>query len=179
MRIALFLGSGDELARRAVRRASRTLFLSACAAAALCVVGAVLILADARTIIDRNAFLAGRVAKLEAESRVSSGDAEWKTVRRKGTFFSAGLRAGGPGLVETLGSLEAALPDGVVLRQAQLSRAGSLVVEGASKTLGGGEQFRKRIAGTAPRWTLSLESLGYDQGRGEYAFRLKGAWGAR
>ena len=84
-----------------------------------------------------------------------------------------------PGLVETLGSLEAALPDGVLLRQVQLSRAGSLGIEGASKTLGGGEQFRKRLAGAGSRWGLSLESLGYDQARGEYAFRLKGAWGAR
>lgn len=179
MRIALFLASGDLLARRAVLRASRALLLSACAAAALFVGGAVLILADARTIVERNAFLAGRIAKLEAESRETSGDAEWKTVRGKGAFFSAGLHAGAPGLVETLGSLEAALPEGVLLRQVRLSRAGSLVVEGASKTLGGGEQFRRRIGGAGSRWALSLESLGYDQSRGEYAFRLKGAWGAR
>lgn len=179
MRIAVCLASGDALSQRAARRASRFLLLAACAVCALFAVIAVLILHETRTIAGRNAFLAERTAKMEAEVRGGAGDAEWKSLRDRGAFLSSGLRAGGPGVVETLGAMESALPAGVALRQIQLSRAGALAVEGASKTLGGGEQFRKRLDAAESRWELSLENTGFDQSRGEYGFRMKGGWKTR
>lgn len=179
MRIAVYLAQDDALARRAIRRGSRAVFLAACSAAAACALGAVLLLWDARTVVARNAFLAEKAAKLEADRRDAAGDEPWKAVREKGAFFSAGLRAGGPGVVEALGVLEAALPEGVVVRQLQLSRGGALFVEGASKTLGGGERFRDRLAESGARWKFALENTGYDQSRREYGFRLKGGAGPR
>lgn len=179
MKLAVCLASGDAPSRRAARRASRALFLAACAVAVACAVGAVLLFRDARTIVARNAFLAGKTAGFQAEVRGTAADADWKILRQRGAFLSAGLCVGGPGAVETLALLENTLPEGVVIHRLQASRGGILAVEGASKTLDGGERFRKRLEGAGSRWSLSVENLGYDQARREYPFRLKGAWRAR
>ncbi len=179
MKIAVCLAPDEALERRAVRRASRALLFAACASAVVCVAGAALVLSDSGKVNGRNAFLAARVARFQSEVRGLEGEPEWKAVREKGAFYATGLRAGGRGVVETLGMLEAALPEGVVLRQLQVSRGGALLAEGASKTLGGGELFRTRFTGTGSRWLLTVENTGYDQSRGEYGFRLKGAPGAR
>ncbi len=179
MKIGICIASGDAVDRRAVRRASRALLLAACVAGAVCVLGGGLVLKDARTVLARNAFLAERTAKLLNEARSASGDPRWKELREKGTFFSSGLRAGGPGVVETMGVLESALPAEVVVRQVQISGSGAFAADGASTALGGGAQFRKALEGTESRWSLSLESLGYDQSRREYGFRMKGAWRPR
>ncbi len=179
MKISVGFSSGDALSLRAVRRASRTLFLAACVVTAVCATGAVLLFRDAWTVVERNAFLAEKTAGLEAEARGTAADADWKALRERGAFFASGLRAGGPGVVELLALMEGALPEGVVFRQVQVSRGGSLVAEGASKTLDGGDRFRKRLEGAGPRWSLSVENLGYDQTRREYPFRLKGAWRSR